>query len=334
VSRGAPRRFHRLRKVILVALAVVLTLGIVGFAANSAISASEAHRYRARGSFVRIGGRKLHFRCSGSGSPTVVFESGFGGSSLDWTLVQPAVAKHARACSYDRAGYGYSDAAPTHSLARIRADFDAFLHAAQIDGPIVLVAHSFGGLIALDYASQHSARVAGLVFVDAATKATYERMNDRIPAFYSNGKKLAFVTKAASVLTRFGLTRLANQPASPKTVAPGIRGEYRALGFQPRLYRAFSDDSAAIASYVGDALDAPRTDIPAYVLTHKDPLTMWTGVPKAEAESIWQDEQQALAARFHAKHLIVDGTGHFIEVLRPDAVISAIDDVLSKIAAQ
>lgn len=317
--------------MLTVVAVVVMALLLVGFATTSFVSAREASRYKASGSFVTVDGRRVHYQCSGTGSPTVVFESGFGGTSLDWALVQPEIAKRTRTCSYDRAGYGWSDPPKVHSLATIRRDFEAVLTAAHVDGPIVLVGHSFGGLLALDYASRHPNRVAGLVLVDAATKPTYLRMNAAIPAFFKKGKQLAIVIRIGGVLSRFGVTRLINQPVSPKTTAPDVRGEYRALGFRPAGYGAYADDLDATASYVHAAEDTPPTDIPAVVLTHAEPGTMWSGIPAERAESIWQDEQTKLANRFHARHEIVRGTGHFIQVLRPDAVIEAIRDVTARL---
>ena len=57
------------------------------------------------------GKRRLNLYCTGEGSPTVLFDSGLGGNTIQWGLVQPLVAAHTRACSYDRAGLGFSDAA-------------------------------------------------------------------------------------------------------------------------------------------------------------------------------------------------------------------------------
>ena len=59
------------------------------------------------------GGRKLNLFCMGSGGPTVLFDSGLSDWSSIWALVQPAVAKRMQACSYDRAGMGYSDPSET-----------------------------------------------------------------------------------------------------------------------------------------------------------------------------------------------------------------------------
>jgi pimeloyl-ACP methyl ester carboxylesterase len=66
----------------------------------------------APGRLVDVGGRTLHINCSGSGAPTVIIETGASAFAIDWTLVQPEVARTQRVCSYDRAGSGWSDARP------------------------------------------------------------------------------------------------------------------------------------------------------------------------------------------------------------------------------
>jgi pimeloyl-ACP methyl ester carboxylesterase len=71
--------------------------------------------YPPPGKLVDVGGWRLHLNCTGENkpnTPTVVLESGFLGFSFDWSLVQPAVARFTRVCSYDRAGHAWSDPGP------------------------------------------------------------------------------------------------------------------------------------------------------------------------------------------------------------------------------
>src|SRR6201996_4997514 len=87
---------------------------------------------------VDIGGRRLNLFCSGTGSPTVVFESPSGGAGWEWWAVQPKIAAHARACIHDRAGYGFSDPSPRAAdAANAVADLHALLQAAAIAPPYV-----------------------------------------------------------------------------------------------------------------------------------------------------------------------------------------------------
>src|SRR5919206_2772773 len=101
------------------------------------------------GRLVDIGGWRLHLNCTGEvrqNQPTVILESGVGDFSVEWSLVQPGVARFARVCSYDRAGDGWSDIGPhprTHH--QIVYELHTLLARAGERPPFVLVGHSYGG---------------------------------------------------------------------------------------------------------------------------------------------------------------------------------------------
>jgi pimeloyl-ACP methyl ester carboxylesterase len=119
-----------------------------------------------------IGGRRLFLRCTGHGSPTVVFE---GGLTHDWYELQNQVAPLTRVCSWDHPNgpWSRSDPAPTPRTARdFGADLHTLLRVARVPGPYVLAGHSNGGLFTLLYASTYPRQVAGLVLVDAVHPAT------------------------------------------------------------------------------------------------------------------------------------------------------------------
>ena len=124
--------------------------------------------YAAPARRVDIGaGRHLDLRCSGSGAPTVILDIGLGMSSLSWRHVQPALARITRVCSYDRAGFGFSDPGPLPRDAGSEADdLHALVKAADVTTPLLLVGHSLGSYIARIYASRHPDDVTGLVVID------------------------------------------------------------------------------------------------------------------------------------------------------------------------
>jgi pimeloyl-ACP methyl ester carboxylesterase len=112
-------------------------------------------------------GRRMHLYCRGSGSTTVLFDSGGSDWSSIWALVQPAVGRWATACTYDRAGLGRSDPADRPSSpTAIVTDVHELVRAAGLKRPLVLVGHSFGGFNMKLYAATYPADVAGLVLVD------------------------------------------------------------------------------------------------------------------------------------------------------------------------
>src|SRR6185437_4833919 len=102
-------------------------------------------RTQAPGTLVDVGGFRLHLHSEGDGAPAVIFDAALGGSSLSWALVQPRVAAFTRACSYDRAGFGWSDAGPMpRTASEIAKELHALLAAAGGKPPYILVGHSFG----------------------------------------------------------------------------------------------------------------------------------------------------------------------------------------------
>jgi len=91
-----------------------------------------------------------------------------GGSSLDWLRVQPEIAKFTRVCSYDRAGYGWSDSSPMpRTSLQIAEELKGLLTSAEERGPYLLVGHSFGGYNVRMFAKLYPSDVAGMVLVDA-----------------------------------------------------------------------------------------------------------------------------------------------------------------------
>ena len=120
------------------------------------------------GKLIDIGGYRLHLNCTGKGDPTVILIPGSGDFSFDWGLVQPDVSHFARVCSYDFAGFAWSEPGPIPRTMRQDAyELHSLLKTARIKAPYVLVGHSLGGLLTRVYAAQYTAEVAGIVLVDS-----------------------------------------------------------------------------------------------------------------------------------------------------------------------
>lgn len=114
---------------------------------------------------------QLWMQVAGAGAPTVIFEAGGGDDSSVWAAIEPEIrlGSGVRTVLYDRAGLGKS-AAPERSgpykiddeVAALQRGLARFL----VTGPIVVVAHSYGGFLATLLAATDK-RVVGLVLVDA-----------------------------------------------------------------------------------------------------------------------------------------------------------------------
>jgi pimeloyl-ACP methyl ester carboxylesterase len=128
----------RVLKALKHGCAIVLSAGFV-----LAASTSEP---KPPGRLADLGGHRLHVNCTGKGSPTVVVETGLGDFSFDWVLVQSRVSAFARICTYDRAGYAWSDPGPKpRTFSQLNLELRDALSKLGEPGPFVLVGHSYGG---------------------------------------------------------------------------------------------------------------------------------------------------------------------------------------------
>jgi pimeloyl-ACP methyl ester carboxylesterase len=150
-------------------LVPALTIGLVLALHGAAIAAPGDEVYTRPGQVVPVtDGARINLYCMGSGSPTVVFDSGWEDWAPAWAVVQPRIAKWTRACSYDRAGAGFSDPGPMpRTNVRIAGELRDALHAAGIAGPYILVGNAFGGDNVRAFADLYMPEVAGLVLVEA-----------------------------------------------------------------------------------------------------------------------------------------------------------------------
>src|ERR687890_962383 len=166
-SRGIMRRMWR---PLLGLVVVLLALAVAG-AIYQAIATERAERaYPPPGEMVDVGGYSLHINCVGQGSPTVVLDAGSGGFSAQWVWVQREVSGTPRVCAYDRAGMGWSERGPEpRDAKRISSELHTLLGKAGIEGPYVLVGHSFGGMYMQTYAARYPDEVAGVTLVDSST---------------------------------------------------------------------------------------------------------------------------------------------------------------------
>jgi pimeloyl-ACP methyl ester carboxylesterase len=163
----------RILKCLIASLGLIVAAGAVF---QLSMTLWESHIYPPPGKLVDIGRLRLHINCTGAGSPTVIMEAGPNDSSVIWQLVQPDISRFTRVCSYDRAGFGWSDAPnePRTSW-NIANELDRLLARAAIPGPYVLVGHDFGTLDLRVFTARHRQQVAGMVLVDSVHPDIHNR---------------------------------------------------------------------------------------------------------------------------------------------------------------
>jgi pimeloyl-ACP methyl ester carboxylesterase len=177
-----------MRRVVgLASLAALLMVGcsrsgVAPTAATSSGSTSEASGVGR----ADIGGYSLAYQCQGVGRPTVILEAGYTASGVDTfgTTILPALARTTRVCTYDRAGDGTSDQRPADVRPLTGAtqahELAALLRVLHVDGPYVMVGHSYGGVVSREFAAAYPHEVAGMVLVDASSEPeipVYDRLD-------------------------------------------------------------------------------------------------------------------------------------------------------------
>jgi pimeloyl-ACP methyl ester carboxylesterase len=300
----------------------------------------------APGQLVDLGTHRLHLHALGSGEPAVVFEAALGASSLSWTYVAREVAAFTRACAYDRAGFGWSDAGPLPRTAgRIVAELTALMRAAEIAVPVVLVGHSFGGLVARLFTDRHPGAVAGLVLLDPAHPEEWASPTGEDEARLRRGVRLCRygqqaarfgVADAVAALARIGargsarmtarlagrgaLQRVDEQVLAPAAkLPPDLRAIAARFWTQPKFYEA-------LGSQIASVCESARS-VPVDQHFEDTPLVVVTGAAGADANRLARHE--ALAARSRrGRHVLAEGSGHWIPLDRPDVVVAAVRGVV------
>src|SRR4028119_2300916 len=209
----------------LLGLVVALLVLAVAGAIYQAIATELAERaYPPPGEMVDVGGYSLHINCVGQGSPTVVLDAGSGGFSAQWVRVQREVSVNTRVCAHDRAGMGWSEMGPDpRDAEQITGELHTLLGEAGIEGPYVLVGHSFGGMYMQTYAARYPDEVAGVALVDSSTDPDQfsqrpEARDSNEPQKQTSAVVPKLVRFGVSLPARLGDARLVSgpAPASPR----------------------------------------------------------------------------------------------------------------------
>lgn len=188
------------------------------------------------GELIAVGRHRLHALDRGTAGdlPTVVFESGLVSPLQSWSWVQHELASRTRTISYERAGTGWSEPGPgPRSVPRLAEELRTLLAALEVTGPVLLVGHSFGGLVVRCFAGSYPQQIAGVVFADSlhAEELRRSSMQRRGMAWLEQSLKLS----ALQAFLRLGRRELDSQftelPAADAVHA-------RARLHLPGVYRA------------------------------------------------------------------------------------------------
>jgi pimeloyl-ACP methyl ester carboxylesterase len=224
--QGRQHLHSRSRPLLVYPMLAMLAMASVGGAYQVLGAQADAKAYPMRGQLVDVGGRSLHLRCTGSGTPTVLLQPGAGEFSSNMGWIEPAVAQSTRVCVYDRAGRGWSEPgdAPQDGVA-LATDLHTLLARANVPGPYLLAGHSFGGLYTLAFAARYPDEVVGMVLLDSTLpKPTAHPAEPKAAGSYD---VLSHLSAIIATTGEVGLTRLYAH-VEGGTLPPRSRDEIRA----------------------------------------------------------------------------------------------------------
>jgi pimeloyl-ACP methyl ester carboxylesterase len=293
---------------------------------------------------IDIGGRRLHVHVTGSGPAKVLLESGLAATSVSWALVAKRVAEVATVITYDRAGLGWSDPSPNPctALDAVR-DLAAMLDRMELNGPLLLVGHSFGGLIGRVFQQRYPERVAGLVLLDPVCRSEWRDPDEARRKTLAHG---VLLSRRGELLARLGIVRVAlflmlrGARRLPKLLARASAGRGAELterltgevGKMPpecwpavashwsrsRSFRTMADALENLPVSVAQ-LDENRSlgDLPVVVLSASN----------TNAEGQREHEHDARLST-KGEHRVLPNTRHWLQLDAPDAVVEAICGLL------
>jgi pimeloyl-ACP methyl ester carboxylesterase len=322
-------------------IALVVLLPAAGFLYQALGSWMDRRRLLAPGRLIDTGqGRRLYLVEKGSGGPSVVFESGFGATSLNWMAIQDAVSGYVHTVAYDRCGLGWSsDPVSRRTPSHIAHELRGLLQAAGVRPPYVLVGHSFGGLVMQRFALDYPGEVAGVILVDPMRTHEWPPVNPGQSAVVARAERLS---GHGEKLARFGITRLAARShfcrsakisgllvrlagqkgevlvhrlnteiaKMPAAVRPAIAAHWSA----PRFYRGLIAHLRGVADTVREMHRAqPIRNTPVVVLT------------PGSADPLSHHDMRKYGPL--SRQIIADQSQHWIHLDEPDLVIRTILDM-------
>src|SRR3569833_522719 len=340
-----------LRRVIISLHVAILVVGVqrwddAGAAEAPPAVSSAWNVYATAQRLVRLpDGRAMNIYCIGRGNPTVLLDAGLGDSAVIWRKVHSRLAEHTQVCAFDRAGYGFSDPGPLpRDAAHIAQDMKAMLEAAGLQPPYVLVGHSLGGLNVRYYAELHLSEIVGMVLVEPATEHQDQRIGRALPSIAELFKQQRAQIQAC---LDFALGKRKHNPElgemckdQPSSdLPPAVNAAAAATNMKPAHLRAELSEFDGIIGSGSDQVAAARRSydaIPLIVLTAGSPKI--PGLSPAQQNTLlgiikqMHGELAALSTR--GVDRLVPGSSHYVQMDNPQAVIDAVEDVLSQVAVR
>jgi pimeloyl-ACP methyl ester carboxylesterase len=326
-------------KTRLVAFSLLAGLSVFGCAAalGAAYNSLSLRHYRSitgvPGTLFTVDGYRMHLFCTGHGAPAIILDAGLGDDSLIWAKIQPQLSQLTTVCSYDRAGFGWSQAQPGRRDANSVANqLHSLLRVARVAPPYVLMGHSIAGLYVRAYANRYSAELAGVVLVDGATPLQDDRIPRALVAIQDAQRRRMPWDR---LWMRLGWNRITGECTQ---IMPGFEryaAWIRADTCVPSQITAMEGELDSERLSGEETVHAgPFASLPVLIVS-RDPMVLPSNWPAEVARAnstVWntmQEEAKSLSP--HSRRIIARRSDHYIQVDRPDLLNEAVTGFVTDI---
>lgn len=272
------------------------------------------------GKRVDIGGRRLHIVCSGKGPRTVVMESGAAVGFYEWWLVQAALRNEMRTCSYDRAGYGWSDPPPERSVAGYTSDLHELLLRSGEKPPFILVGHSMGGSFVQRYYWRHPSDVAGIIAVDAANAEWSRPKSPELQAAVT-----AHRARRTREMEEWRASDQWPKQEFPSELPRNLRARLVAASASRNWWEARFGEGALPDYEQAMTTEQRRVHVPLVVIAaewRKPPG--WSDEAAERFRRYWIEGQEEIASRAPRSRMVRTTSGHDVPIEAPAVVVDEI----------
>ena len=346
-STPARSKSQRIAKWVIrigcVILLLIAAVAAFAFVREFIASRKDAKRFPPEGLKIDVGGYALNLNCTGSGTPTVILESGWSMPGASWSLVQPKVAKFTRVCSYDRAGYGWSDEGPTPRTSdEIARELHTLLNNAGIKPPYILAGHSLAGYILRCFRGMHPDEVAGMVLVDPSQEDMTPLMpRELLRGIQSQTDQFKRFAPIFPMLQHLGVIRfMVHQQQEDYRLPPDLLEEIVFLSSQPKALKTMISELDAATDMQQDPLQVRRYGSRPGAMGDLPVIVLSAGVPPKDPSIPGLDQfMNSVITDLHpriahlstkGKQVVVDAS-HFIPFEKPQAVVMAIQEVYAMV---
>lgn len=239
-------------------------------------------------------------RDGGADGVLVLLHAHWMGAS-DFEAVMPKLPRGWRVAALDQRGHGQTQHGGRHAPDAYIGDVDAFLRALGVDAPVVLLGHSFGGMVANLYAAARPQKVRGLILEDI--EVAREGEMDFIRAWAG-----AFPTREAL------LARISER------LAPYLE---KSIVETPEGWRLAFDPEEVLASE-----RALNGDHWREWLSHSCPALVIRGARSVPVDG---EVLQEMARRRPNTELVTLDAGHSVHIDAPDAFVDAVSAFLDRL---